>query len=177
MLVLHKTVALVGMMGAGKSALGRRLAKRLNVPFHDVDSEIERAAGCTISEIFERYGEPAFRDGERRVVARLLTEAPHILATGGGAFIDPETRERMTQNAVSVWIKAPIDVLLARTRRRDTRPLLREGDPRATLERLLAAREPIYARADVIVTSEDGPHQVAVDEIILALKQRGTLTE
>jgi shikimate kinase len=177
MAVLHRTVALVGMMGAGKSALGRRLAQRLSVAFHDADTEIERAAGCSISEIFERYGEPAFRDGERRVIARLLGERPHVLATGGGAFVDEETRERVRQNAVSVWIKAPIEVLLARTKRRDTRPLLRLGDPRETLARLLAAREPIYAQADLTVASEDGPHQIAVDQIVEALRQRGTLTE
>ena len=177
MVKLYRTVALVGMMGAGKSALGRRLAHKLNVPFHDADAEIERAAGCSISEIFARYGEPAFRDGERRVIARLLGEEPHILATGGGAFIDPETRERFKESAVSVWIKAPVDVLLERTSRRDSRPLLRDGNPRDTLERLLATREPIYAQADVTIDSEEGPHHIAVDQIIEALKQKGILAE
>jgi shikimate kinase len=176
MAALHRTVALVGMMGAGKSALGRRLAQRLNVAFRDADTEIEIAAGCTISEIFDRYGEAAFRDGERRVIARLLGESPHVLATGGGAFIDSETRGRLKQSAVSIWIKAPIDVLLARTQRRDTRPLLRDGDPRATLEQLLATREPIYAEADLMITSEDGPHNAGVERIIDALQSRGTLS-
>src|SRR5258706_4905351 len=175
MTTLTRTVALVGMMGAGKSALGRRLAQRLNVAFRDADAEIEIAAGCSISEIFDRYGEPAFRDGERRVIARLLGETPHVLATGGGAFIDAETRDRLKQCAVSVWLKAPLEVLLARTQRRDTRPLLRDGDPRETLERLLAAREPIYAEADMTIESEDGPHSAAVERIIGALEDRGTV--
>src|SRR5258706_15858362 len=144
MTTLTRTVALVGMMGAGKSALGRRLAQRLNVAFRDADAEIEIAAGCSISEIFDRYGEPAFRDGERRVIARLLGETPHVLATGGGAFIDPATHEKLKQHAVTIWLKAPVELLLARTQRRDTRPLLRTGDPRATLERLLESRTLIY---------------------------------
>ena len=126
---LNRTVALVGMMGAGKSSIGRRLAARLNVPFKDADSEIELAAGCSISEIFERYGEGAFRDGERKVIARLLGEAAHVLATGGGAFADPQTRAKLKECALTVWIKAPIKLLLARVQRRDTRPLLRDGDP------------------------------------------------
>jgi shikimate kinase len=173
---LNRTVALVGMMGAGKSALGRRLAQRLGVSFHDADSEIEIAAGCSISEIFDRYGEAAFRDGERRVIARLLGEPPHVLATGGGALVDADTRNRVKQNAVSVWIKAPINVLLARTQRRDTRPLLRNGDPVETLTRLLAEREPIYAEADLTITSEDGPHNAAVDLIVDSLRSRGILS-
>jgi shikimate kinase len=176
MATLNRTVALVGMMGAGKSALGRRLAQRLDVPFRDADTEIERAAGCSISEIFSRYGEGAFRDGERRVIARLLDEAPHVLATGGGAFMDPDTRARVRERCVSVWLKAPIELLLARTQRRDTRPLLKDGDPRETLERLLAIREPTYAEADLTVDSEEGPHHVAVDRIIEALKEREVLS-
>src|SRR6185312_12896798 len=170
---LSRTVALVGMMGAGKSSVGRRLAARLAVAFKDADSEIELAAGAQVSEIFERYGEAAFRDGERKVIARLLGEAPHVLATGGGAFVDPQTRERLKQGAVTVWIKAPVDVLLARVQRRDTRPLLRNDDPRGTLERLLAARTPFCEEADVIVESDDGPHSTAVDRIVSALKARG----
>jgi shikimate kinase len=145
------------------------------VSFRDADSEIEIAAGCSISEIFERYGEAAFRDGERRVIARLLGEPPHVLATGGGAFVDADTRNRVKQNAVSVWIKAPVNVLLARTQRRDTRPLLRNGDPVETLTRLLAEREPIYAEADLTITSEDGPHNAAVDLIVDSLRSRGIL--
>ena len=170
---LNKTVALVGMMGAGKSSIGRRLAARLATPFRDADSEIETAAGCSISEIFERYGEAAFRDGERRVIARLLTEPPHVLATGGGAFMDPETRARLKERGVSVWIKAPLELLVQRVQRRDTRPLLRDGDPRETLTRLLALREPVYGEADIIFESEDAPHHIAVDRIILALEARG----
>ncbi|MBV9990472.1 MAG: shikimate kinase [Alphaproteobacteria bacterium] len=173
---LSRTVALVGMMGAGKSSVGRRLAARLGVAFKDADSEIEEAAGAPVIEIFERYGEAAFRDGERKVIARLLGEEPHVLATGGGAFVDPQTRARLKESAVTVWIKAPVDVLLARVQRRDTRPLLRNGDPRGTLERLLAARTPIYQEADVTVESDDGPHATAVDRIVSALKQRGVAT-
>jgi shikimate kinase len=172
---LSRTVALVGMMGAGKSSVGRRLAARLGVPFKDADSEIELAAGRPISEIFDSFGEDAFRDGERKVIARLLGEAPHVLATGGGAFIDASTRTRLKESAVTVWIKAPVDVLLARVKRRDNRPLLRGTDPRGTLERLLGEREPIYAEADIAIESDDGPHSMAVDQIIAALKTREVL--
>ena len=170
-----RTVALVGMMGAGKSSIGRRLATRLNVPFKDADTEIESAAGCSISEIFERYGEPAFRDGERKVIARLLGEPPHVMATGGGAFIDPDTRARMKAGAVTIWLRAPIDVLLARTGRRDSRPLLKNGDPRETLARLLAERGPTYAEADYTLDSEDGPHAQSVDRIVTLLTDCGAL--
>lgn len=172
---LTRTVALVGMMGAGKSSVGRRLATRLNVPFKDADSEIESAAGCSISQIFERYGEPAFRAGERKVIARLLTEPPHVMATGGGAFMDPQTREGLKSGAVTVWLRAPIDVLLARTARRDSRPLLRDGDPRETLVRLLETRGPTYALADYTLDSEDGPHTVAVERIVALLQETGAL--
>ena len=170
---LNRTVALVGMMGAGKSSVGRRLATRLNVAFRDADTEIESAAGCTISEIFERYGEPAFRDGERKVIARLLAEPPHVMATGGGAFVDQTTREKLKQHAVTVWLKAPLELLLARTRRRDTRPLLRTGDPREILERLLVERAPIYAEADFTIDSEDGPHTASVERIVAMLSECG----
>jgi shikimate kinase len=170
---LNRTVALVGMMGAGKSSIVRRLAARLNVAFRDADAEIESAAGCTISEIFDRFGEPAFRDGERKVIARLLSEPPHVMATGGGAFVDPSTREKLKQLAVTVWLKAPVELLLARTQRRDTRPLLRNGDPRETLERLLRERAPIYAEADFTIDSEDGPHTAAVERVVLMLGQCG----
>ncbi len=177
MVTLNRTVALVGMMGAGKSALGRRLAQRLGVSFKDTDAEIEDAASRSISEIFSVYGEAAFRDGERRVIARLLSEAPLILATGGGAFIDAETRNRLKKLATTVWLRAPIDLLLARTQRRDTRPLLRQGNPREILQRLLLEREPIYAEADLIIDSEEGPHQIALERIVMALKQRGSLIQ
>jgi shikimate kinase len=167
---LKRTVALVGMMGAGKSAVGKRLAAKLDVPFRDADEEIEAAAGCTVSEIFERFGESAFRDGERKVIARLLGEPPHVLATGGGAFINDETRARIKADAMSVWIRVPLDTLVARVGRRDTRPLLRTGDPREILEKLLKEREPIYAQADLIVDSEDGPHTSAVEKILSELR-------
>ncbi len=170
---LSRTVALVGMMGAGKSSVGRRLATRLGVAFKDADSEIELAAGCPVSEIFERFGEPAFRDGERKVIARLLGEPPHVIATGGGAFIDPGTRARLKESAVTIWIRAPVDVLLTRVKRRDTRPLLRTEDPRGTLERLLNERAPIYAEADITVESDDGPHSNTVDHIVQNFEDRG----
>jgi shikimate kinase len=170
---LNRTVALVGMMGAGKSSVGKRLAARLNLPFRDADEEIEKAAGCTIAEIFDRYGEPAFRDGERRVIARLLSEPPQILATGGGAFIDAETRAEIKRKAVSIWIKAPLDVLVERVGRRETRPLLKNGDPQEIIERLSKQRDPIYAEADIAIDSAAGPHAVAVERIVEALKELG----
>jgi shikimate kinase len=170
---LKRTVALVGMMGAGKSAVGKRLAAKLGVQFRDADEEIEAAAGCTVSEIFARFGEPAFRDGERKVIARLLGEMPHVLATGGGAFIDNETRQQIRNSAVSVWLRVPLDVLAARVGRRDTRPLLRNGDPREILENLLRDREPIYAQADIIMDTESSPHAGAVEKIISDLRARG----
>ncbi len=162
-------------MGAGKSAIGRRLSARLGVPFKDADAEIEHAAGCSISQIFERYGEPAFRDGERKVIARLLAEPPHVMATGGGAFMDAATRERLRHGAVTLWLRAPVDVLLARTGRRDNRPLLQGGDPRATLERLLAERTPVYAQADHTLDSEEGPHTASVERIVELLSECGAL--
>ena len=175
-MALRKTVALVGMMGAGKTSLGRRLAARLEVPFHDADHEIETAAGLTVSEIFAKFGEPYFRDGERRVIARLLGEAPHILASGGGAFMDPATRAAMKQNALTVWLKAPAGVLLSRVKKRDTRPLLQSGDPRETIEKLLAIREPVYAQADITLECADESHHSAVDRIVAALRERGLET-
>jgi shikimate kinase len=170
---LTRTIALVGMMGAGKSSIGRRLAARMEVAFRDADTEIENAAGRPIPEIFEHYGEAAFRDCERKVISRLLDEAPHILATGGGAFIAVETRARIREKATSIWLKAPVDVLLARVRRKDNRPLLKNGDPRETLERLLKEREPVYGEADFQYDSVDGPHTVAVEEIVGLLTERG----
>jgi shikimate kinase len=169
---LEKTLVLVGMMGAGKTSVGRRLASTLGVPFRDADVEIEAAAGCTINEIFERFGEPAFRSGERKVIARLLSDPPHVLAAGGGAFIDAETRERIRERGVSIWLRAPLDLLIQRVLRKDTRPLLRNTDSRATLERLLRDREPIYAQADIVVESDEGPHDVVVRRIVAALEER-----
>jgi shikimate kinase len=172
---LKRTVALVGMMGAGKSSLGRRLAAKLEVPFRDADSEIEAAAGCSITQIFERYGEAAFRDCECKVIARLLNEAPHVLATGGGAFIDSTIREQIKSSALSVWINVPVEVLAERVKRRDTRPLLRNGDAREILTRLLEERESTYAEADLTVTGEDGPHGASVSRIVGALREKGML--
>ncbi len=172
-MMLNRTIALVGMMGAGKTSVGRRLAARLAVPFRDADHEIEAAAGLTVAEIFERFGESHFREGERKVIARLLEEAPHVLATGGGAFMDETTRAAMAQSAFTIWLKAPIGLLLSRVKKRESRPLLKNGDMRATLEKLLAVREPVYATADMTVESVDEPHGIAVDHIIEALRERG----
>ena len=169
---LNRTIALVGMMGAGKTSLGKRLAARLEVEFRDADSEIEKAAGCTIPEIFARFGEPEFRDGERRVIARLLEEAPHVLATGGGAFMDAQTRAHMQAAAFSIWIKVPLPLLLARVKRRETRPLLKHGDLEETMARLLAEREPFYAQADMTLESQDEPHGAAIERILAALDER-----
>lgn len=170
---LDKTVVLVGMMGAGKTSVGRRLAAVLGVPFKDADAEIEAAAGSTISEIFARYGEATFRDGERKVLARLLTEPPHVLATGGGAFVDPETRTRVKADAISIWLKADIDLLLERIGRKDTRPLLAGPDAYATMKRLLTEREPVYSQADITIQCDAGPHDVVVRRILDALESRG----
>jgi len=166
---IDRAIVLVGLMGAGKSALGRRLAARLGLRFIDADSEIEKAAGCTIEDFFATHGEPAFREGERRVVARLLAEPPPALAPGGGAFMDPETRQRIRERGISVWLRADIELLVERVSRRDDRPLLKEGDKREILTRLIAERYPVYAEADVVVDSEDLPHDRMVDKIVTAL--------
>ncbi len=172
---LSKTVALVGMMGAGKTSLGRRLAARLEVPFRDADHEIEAAASLTVSEIFEKFGEPYFRDGERRVIARLLGEPPHVLATGGGAFMDLGTRTAMKEKSFSIWLKAPVEFLVARVKKRDTRPLLRNGDLKETIEKLLAIREPVYAEADMTLEYDEDTHSGALDSIMEALTARGLM--
>ena len=172
---LSRTVALVGMMGAGKSSIGRRLAARLEVPFRDADAEIEEAAGCPIADVFERFGEPAFRDGERRVILRVLKEPPHVLATGGGALLSDETRAQIAKQTYSIWLRAPVELLLARIERRDTRPLLQNRNPRETLERLLREREPLYAQANFVVDAQDGPHHAAVERIVRSLKDEGVL--
>ncbi|HEY0266895.1 MAG TPA: shikimate kinase [Rhizomicrobium sp.] len=166
---LGKTVALVGMMGAGKTSIGKRLAARLEVPFRDADHEIEAAAGMTVPEIFAKYGEPEFRRLERNVIARLLDEPPCILATGGGAYMDETTRAAMTAQAFTIWLKAPVEILLRRVKKRENRPLLNNGDMRGTLERLLAAREPVYAQADMVLESGDEPHAMLLDKIVAAL--------
>jgi shikimate kinase len=163
---LDRSIVMVGMMGAGKSAIGRRLAQRLGVPFVDADAEIERAAGCTIAEIFEKHGEAVFRDGERRVIARLLQGPVGVLATGGGAFMDAETRARIRARAISVWLKADLDTLVERVARRNHRPLLQNGDPRQILERLIAVRYPIYAEADITIETGDAPTAATVERVI-----------
>ena len=160
---------MVGMMGAGKSSVGRRLAARLGLPFVDADSEIEQAANATINEIFERHGEAYFRDGERRVIRRLLDGSPKVLATGGGAFMQPETRAAIQRHAISIWLKADRDLILSRVKRRSNRPLLKTADPEAIIERLIAERYPIYAEADIHVQSRDVAHDVVIDDILAAL--------
>jgi shikimate kinase len=170
-LSLPRTVALVGLMGAGKSAIGRRLAHRLGLPFVDADDEIERAAGCTIAEFFERFGETEFRAGERRVIARLLEGPPHVLSTGGGAYIDPETRALMREKALTVWLRAELDVLFDRVKKRAHRPLLRQGDPREILGRLMDQRYPIYAEADLVVESTAQPADRTTEQVIEALRR------
>jgi shikimate kinase len=165
----RRSIVLVGMMGAGKSSIGRRLAARLAIPFVDADAEIELAADMTIAEIFAVHGEPYFRAGEARVIARLLERGPQVLATGGGAFMNAQTRAALKEKAVSVWLKADLEVLSRRLRRRNDRPLLKTEDPVATLTNLLQLRDPIYATADVTVLSRDVTHDVIVDEIIAAV--------
>jgi shikimate kinase len=156
---LSKTIVLVGLMGAGKSCIGRRLAQRLDVPFIDADTEIEKAAGLSIAEIFEKYGEVSFREGERRVMNRLLHGAPCVLASGGGAFMDPDTRKLIKDNATSLWLRAELDTLVARTKGRGHRPLLNSGDPREKLKELIDIRYPVYAEADIAVdTGVDNPN-------------------
>jgi len=168
--VPDRPIVLVGLMGAGKTTIGRRLAARFGVPFVDSDAEIEAAAGCSVQEIFDRYGEAAFRDGERRVVVRLLGGPVQVIATGGGAFMDPVIRSTVAERAISVWLKAELLVLLERTGRRNTRPLLKTGDPKEILERLIEERYPIYAEADIVVESGEGPHQIVVDKIVAQLE-------
>ena len=171
-MTLKKTVALVGMMGAGKTSLGRKLAAHLEVPFRDADHEIEAAASLTVSEIFAKFGEPYFRDGERRVIARLLGEEPHVLATGGGAFMDLSTRAAMKEKAFTIWLRAPVAFLVSRVKKRDTRPLLKDGDIKETIEKLLAVREPVYALADITLDCDEDSHASAVDRILAVLRER-----
>ena len=161
-----RSLVLVGLMGAGKSSVGKRLAQRLGLPFVDADNEIEAAAGCTIEEIFARHGEAAFRDGERRVIARLLEGPRQVLATGGGAFMDPATRAKIRAHGTSIWLKADLDVLVRRCARRPNRPLLLQGDPRQVLERLMRERYPVYAGADLTIDSGEQPHELVVESIV-----------
>ena len=168
-----RLIVLVGMMGVGKSTVGRRLAARLRLIFVDADTEIEAAhAGMTIPEIFEIHGEPYFRDGEAKVIARLLEGGPAILATGGGAFMREETRRRIREKAISVWLKADADVILRRVKRRADRPLLQTADPAATIDRLIVEREPVYQHADLTIWSRDVPHEKIVEECLDALHAR-----
>ena len=165
---------LVGLMGAGKSTVGRRLARRLGLPFVDSDEEIEEAAGASTAELFERYGEQDFRDGERRLVARLIDGTVRVIATGGGAFIDPRTRQLLNERAITIWLDAPIDVLAERTSRRDNRPLLRQGNRSETLTRLSEQRGPMYQEAHIHIRSGTGAHREVVDEIVAALESHLT---
>lgn len=165
----ERSIVLIGLMGAGKTALGRRLAARLDLPFVDADSEIEEAAGATISEIFAEHGEPYFRQGERKVIARLLQDPPQVLSTGGGAYMNAETRDNIKARGISVWLKADLRVLMKRVGRRDHRPLLAGNDPEAVMRKLIETRYPVYAEADITVESRDVPHEVIVDAVIDAL--------
>jgi shikimate kinase len=158
-------------MGCGKSAIGRRLAQRLNLPFVDADEEIERAAGKSIEDIFADHGEPYFREGERKVVARLLKSGPQVLATGGGAFMNEETRTAVAEHGLSVWLKAELPLLVRRVGRRGNRPLLKSGDPESVLRSLMETRYPIYAEADITIESRDVPHEVIVAEIVDSLSE------
>jgi shikimate kinase len=164
-----RSIVLVGLMGAGKSTVGRRLAQTLKLPFRDADHEIEAAAGMTIPDIFAVHGEDHFRDGERRVIARLLQEGPMVLATGGGAFMNEETRQAIAENGISIWLRADLDVLMRRVRKRSTRPLLQNPDPEGTMRRLMEVRHPVYATANLTVDSHEVPHDRVVADIVTAL--------
>ena len=166
----QRSIVLIGMMGVGKSSVGRRLAARLSIPFVDADGEIEKAAKMTIAEIFARHGEPYFRNGEARVIARLLESGPQVLATGGGAFMNEDTRALIGLKGVSIWLRADLEVLLRRiNKRRGDRPLLQTDDPAETLRALLAEREPTYALADLTVQSREVPHEAIVADVLAAL--------
>jgi len=165
----RRCIVLVGMMGAGKTSIGRRLANLLHLPFLDADAEIEKAANLSIAEIFAKHGESDFREGEKRVVARLLASGPAVLATGGGAYMNEETRERCRAEGVTIWLRADVPVLLERVRKKGNRPLLDRPDPEAVMRRLLSEREPIYGLADIVIGSREGPHQAVIAEIIAAL--------
>jgi shikimate kinase len=167
-----RSIVLIGLMGAGKTAVGRRLANRLELPFIDADTEIEVAAGASISEIFAEHGEAYFRQGERKVIARLLQNGPHVLATGGGAYMNADTRAAIKARGLSVWLKADVKVLLKRVGRRGNRPLLAGGEPEKVLKKLMDERYPVYAESDVVVESRDVPHEVIVSAVIDALAEK-----
>ena len=164
-----RTITLVGLMGVGKTSVGKRLAAALSLPFRDADNEVEAAAGRSIPDIFADLGESAFREGERRVIARLLDEPPHVLATGGGAFMNDETRALIKDRSVSIWLRADVEILARRVARKDNRPLLTGKDPLVVLRDLAEVRYPVYAEADIVVDSGDAPHNVTVDNVIKAL--------
>ncbi|MGZ2412964.1 shikimate kinase [Sphingomonas sp. F9_3S_D5_B_2] len=168
---LDRPVVLVGLMGVGKSTVGRRLARRLNLPFVDSDAEIEDASGFSAAEVFERFGEQDYRDGERRLVARLVDGRVRVISTGGGVFVDPGTRELLKTQTITVWLDAPVEVLAERTKRRNTRPLLRTDDPKATLQRIAEEERPAYAEAHIHVRSNDGAHRDVVETIVRALEE------
>jgi len=168
---LDRPIVLVGMMGVGKSTVGRKLAQTLGLTFHDADDEIEKAARLTITEIFDKFGEEYFRDGERRVMARLMDGGRSVVATGGGAFCQEDTRELILDKGIAVWLDSDVDTLVERVGRKDTRPLLRDGDPREIIGRLRAEREPHYSQAHVSIKSGPGPHQNTVSRILEALDQ------
>jgi shikimate kinase len=172
-----KSIVMVGLMGCGKSAVGRRLAARLGLPFVDADEEIEKAAGQSIEDIFTEHGEPYFREGERKVLARLMRSGPQVLATGGGAFMNPETRATIAERGVSVWLKADLPLLVPRVGKRNNRPLLKGGDLEAVMQNLMDTRYPIYAQADITVESRDVPHEVIVAEIIERLAEVAPASE
>jgi len=167
----NSSVVLIGLMGAGKTAIGRRLAARLHIAFVDADTEIERAAGKSISDIFADHGEAHFRDGECKVIARLLGGGPQVLATGGGAYMNEKTRETVEKRGVSVWLRAELNILMERVGRRDHRPLLKTRDPKKVMKRLMDERYPVYAKAGITVESRDVPHDVIVSEIMSALAE------
>ncbi len=167
---INRPLVLVGMMGAGKTTIGRRLAEKLALPFHDADAEIEAAAGMSVSELFEKHGEASFRQGETKVIARLLAVGPIVLATGGGALTSPETRALVRDRAISIWLRAEVDTLVRRATRRPTRPLLKRGDPKETIARLLAERTPYYEQATLTVESQPGAHGKTVAAILAALE-------
>ena len=164
-----RSIVLIGLMGAGKTSVGRRLAARLELPFTDADTEIEEAAGKSISEIFSDHGEQHFRDGERKVIARLMNGGPQVLATGGGAFMNEETRRNVAEHGISVWLRADLALLLKRVGRRSHRPLLQTSNPEEVMRKLMSERHPVYETADLVIESRDEPHDVIVDDIIDAL--------
>ncbi len=166
---IDKPLVLIGLMGVGKTTVGRRLAKKLGMPFVDADEEIEKAAGLSVQEIFDRFGEDYFRDGERRVISRLLEEGRRVIATGGGAFMNDQTRALILAEATAIWLDADLDILVKRVSRRDTRPLLKKGDPAEILKALAAKRNPVYAQAHIHITGNDSPHELTVNNIMKSL--------